>query len=246
MHQTRDSISTVYDGEGFKSSCSGNGAFKTQFNVAGTYFYSSGPVDPYGVINMKGRVIVNDLKTDAFDVKVQVGGFTAPYNKSDNIQSHSSSSDCLSGVTSGITSCAGADLLPSNQSFFRFTFGKCSTPKVTSISPNRGKNSTVLTINGVGFGNEKCFNEVKIGSHDCAVQNSSENEITCLVTTAERQLAAGKTGVFFGSLSKDDGYSNDNTRNQKSTNFGAFLCLTPQKKTTLNYQILGFDGNVNI
>lgn len=48
-------------------------------------------------------------------------------------------------------------------------FGKCSMLKVMLISLNRGKNLIVFIINGVGFGNEKCFNEVKIGLYDCVV-----------------------------------------------------------------------------
>ena len=195
VQQTRDSTTTVYDGKGFKSARSGTGNFSQQFNLAGTYFYSSGAVDPYGAIIMKGRVIVNDLKTKSLDVKVQVGGVVAPSNASGANPADSSSPDCQSGVTSAISQCAAADPLPSNKAFLRFTFWKCSTPEVTSISPNSGTSSIVLTIKGKGFGNDKCLNKVKIGSHDCTVQSSSPNEIRCLVTTGY-QLTAGKMGIF--------------------------------------------------
>lgn len=191
MQQTRDSTTTVYDGKGFKSARNGSGNFSHQFNLAGTYYYSSGVVDPYGAIIMKGRVIVNDLKSKSLDVKVKVTGVMAPYNASDASPSDSSSTDCQSGLTTAIPQCATLDPLPSNQDSSRFTFWKCSTPEVTSISPNIGTSSTILTIKGKGFGDDKCLNGVKIGSGDCVVQTSSENEITCLVTTGN-QLPAGK------------------------------------------------------
>ena len=195
MQQTRDSTAIVYDGKGFKSARSGNGNFSQQFNVAGTYFYSSGAVDPYGAIIMKGRVIVKDFRTKSFDVEVQVGGVVAPYNASGANPSGSSSPDCQTGVTSAIPQCAAADPLPSNLASLSFTFWKCSTPEVTSISPNSGTSSTILTIKGSGFGVDKCLNEVKIGSRDCTVQSSTENEIKCLVTTGNR-LTAGKIKVL--------------------------------------------------
>lgn len=190
VQQTSDSTATVYDGKGFKSARSGNGNFSHQFNVPGTYFYSSGAVDPYGAINMKGRVIVNDLKTRSFHLKVRVGGFVAPYNASGAGPLSSSSSDCQKGVDSAIPQCSIQGPLQSNPASLSFTFWNCSTPEVTSISPNNGTSSTILTIKGKGFGAPKCLNEVKIGSTDCVVQSSTENEIKCLVSPGN-QLIAG-------------------------------------------------------
>ena len=180
----------MYDGNGFKSACSGNGNFSQQFNEVGTFFYVSGPVDPYGAINMKGTVIVNDYKSKYFDMKVKVGGVTAPYNGSVASHSDSRTSDCHSGVTNAIQPC-NVDPLPSKQNSSRFTFSKCSTPEVTAISPNIGTSGTILTIKGKGFGGSTCLNEVKLASRDCVVQTSSENEITCSVSTGN-QLPAGK------------------------------------------------------
>ena len=148
---------------------------------------------------MKGRVIVNDLNSESLDVKVQVGGVIAPFNASDASPSDSSPTDCQSGLTTAIPQCAAVDPLSSNQKSLRFTFWKCSTPEVTSISPNIGASSTILTIKGKLFGGDKCLNEVKIGSGHCVVQTSSENEITCMVT-AGNQLPAGKTGLFVSDI----------------------------------------------
>ena len=193
VQQTHDSSSAVYDGKGFKSSRSENGIFKVQFNVSGIYFFSSGPVDRYGAINMKGQVIVTELRTKPVDVKVQVAGAIASFYKSDNNQSDSIPSYSLSGVTSGISGCV--EPLSNDQFSLHFSFWKCSTPEVKSISPTIGPNSTILTIKGNGFENDTCLNEVKVGSSDCVVQTSSRTEITCLVTTGSR-LAAGKAGLY--------------------------------------------------
>lgn len=199
VQQTRDSSTSMYDGKGFKSTRSGSGNFSQQFNLPGTYFYSSGEVDPYGTIVMKGKVIVKDLKTRSYEVKVLVGGVKAPYNASGVKPSDSSSSDCQSGVTSAIPQCSSTDPLPSNRSALRFLFWTCSTPEVTSITPNSGTSSTLLTIKGNGFGLANCHNEVKIGSHDCVVKSSAGDKITCVVTTGS-QLSAGKIVLSFTCL----------------------------------------------
>ena len=193
VRQTDGSSSFAYNGKGFKSIRSRNGIFKVQFNVSGTYFYSSGPVDPYGAINMKGQVIVTELKTKSMGVKVQVGEVIAPFYKCDDNQSHSVPSNSLSGVSSGLSGCVEPLLI--DQFSLHFAFWKCSTPQVKSITPTIGTNSTILTIKGDGFENDTRLNEVKVGSSDCVVQTSSQNEITCLVTTGG-QLAAGKAGLM--------------------------------------------------
>ena len=195
MQQTRDSSSSGYDGKGFKSARSGSGNYSQQFNMPGTYFYSSGEVDPYGAIVMTGKVIVNDFNTKSHDVKVLVGGVEAPYNLSAVKPANSSSSDCQSGVTSAIPQCSCSDpALPNNSSFLSFSFWKCSTPEVTSIMPNDGSSSTLVTIKGTGFGLANCQNEVKIGSSDCVVKSSADDKITCVVSTGN-QLSAGKLTV---------------------------------------------------
>ena len=195
MQQTRDSSTSAYDRKGFKSARSGSGNFSQQFNLSGTYFFSSGVVDPYGAIVMKGKVIVNDFKTKSHDVKVLVGGVEAPYNLSAVKPMDSSSPDCQSGVTSAIPQCSSSEpALPNNPSPLSFSFWKCSTPEVTSIMPNNGSSSTFVTIKGKGFELANCQNEVKIGSSDCAVQSSAEDKITCIVSTGNL-LSAGKLTV---------------------------------------------------
>lgn len=192
MQQTRDSSTSEYDGKGFKSARGGSGNYSQQFNMPGTYFYSSGAVDPYGAIVMKGKVIVNGFKTKSHDVKVLVGGVEAPYNLSAVKPTASNSPDCQSGVTNAIPLCSSSDpALPNNSSFLSFSFWKCSTPEVTSIMPNNGRSSTLVTIKGKGFGLANCQNGVKIGSSDCVVQSSAEDKITCVVSTGN-QLSAGK------------------------------------------------------
>ena len=195
VQQTRDSSTSGYDGKGFKSTRSGSGNYSQQFNLPGTYFYSSGEVDPYGAIVMKGKVIVNDFKTKSHNVKVLIGGVEAPYNLSAVKLTDSSSPDCQSGVTSAIPHCLSSDpALPNNQSFLSFSFWKCNTPEVTSIMPNTGSSSTLVTLKGEGLGLANCQNEVKIGSSDCVVQSSAEDKITCVVSTGN-QLSAGKLTV---------------------------------------------------
>ena len=144
---------------------------------------------------MRGQIVVKDLKSLLFDIEVQVGEIVALHNSSSRKPSNSGSSDCQTGSTTPISQCSAVHPLPDNLLSSGFTFWKCSTPEVTSISPNIGTSSTILTIKGKGFGLLNCQNEVRIGSRGCFVQTSSEDTITCLVTPG-LQLSSGKSNSW--------------------------------------------------
>lgn len=187
VQQTNDSSSTAYNGKGFKSERSSTGWFQHRFNVPGTYYYSSGFVDPYDVINMKGKIVVMGPRSKATNVTVRVGNFTAVHNLTQTVPPLPSTVNCHTGVTSDISQCNPS--MSTNQ-HSSFVFRECSTPEVTSISPNIGTSSSVLTIRGRGFGPSSCYSEVTVGSQQCIKLTSSSSVITCRVTTGNT-LTAG-------------------------------------------------------
>ena len=196
IQQTRDSTTTEYDGIGFRSSRNGSGLFTFRFQAPGIYYYTSGEVDPYGVIVMKGKVIVSGLQSTSAQVKVQVQNSIAFSDVSNPGPTQSVYPDCLHGIISPTPGCTAVDPLPSSLASFHFEFSECSTPEVTSISPNVGIKSTILSIKGKEFGPVACSNDVTVGLCECKVLSSSTHMITCQITT-NNTLQAGRNSVIY-------------------------------------------------
>ena len=74
VHQTADEQSSGHDGEGFISPRSSSGSFVHQFTKPGTYYFSSGYIDDYGAIDMKGKVVVAEASSKVEDIQVEVDG----------------------------------------------------------------------------------------------------------------------------------------------------------------------------
>uniref|UniRef100_A0A3P9PH58 PKHD1 like 1, tandem duplicate 2 n=1 Tax=Poecilia reticulata TaxID=8081 RepID=A0A3P9PH58_POERE len=60
-----------------------------------------------------------------------------------------------------------------------FSFSACSTPTVRSISPTQGSYHQLIHIQGHGFSDVSCANEVTVGGEPCHVTNSSWSGISC-------------------------------------------------------------------
>ena len=195
VQQTRDPSAVEYDGTGFKSSRSGQGSFKFRFQAPGTYYYSSGPVDPNGALFMRGKVVVENLQSNSQRIEVKTGQFVAKFNVSDPDLTPSAGSNCSLGVSSAIPGCTAMDPLLRAPESQRFAFWECSTPEVTSIRPNMGVRSTVLIVDGRGFGPEVCDNDVNVGPCDCAVLSSNADRITCRIAS-NCNLEAGEDATL--------------------------------------------------
>lgn len=74
VFQTADEQSSTYDGKGFNSPRSSSGSFVHLFTKPGTYYFSSGYIDAYGAIDMKGKVVVEAASSKIENVKVEVDG----------------------------------------------------------------------------------------------------------------------------------------------------------------------------
>ena len=74
VFETIDDQSSVYDGKGFRSPRSSSGSFVRLFTKPGTYYYSSGYIDDYGAIDMKGKVVVEKAESKIENIDVEVDG----------------------------------------------------------------------------------------------------------------------------------------------------------------------------
>ncbi|CAG5956366.1 unnamed protein product [Menidia menidia] len=130
----------------------------------------SGPVDGAGIRRLQGVVKVRGREDKTSPVTVRVGGVEARQAPAGSRRVSREAPQCE----------ASPQCQQSNSSEgLSFSASSCSTPTVTSISPNQGSYHQVITIQGRGFSLTACANEVTIGGASCRVLSSSESDISC-------------------------------------------------------------------
>ena len=73
-----------------------------------------------------------------------------------------------------------------------FTYSSNSIPIVTNVYPLNFSNSSIITINGILFGNDTTNITVKIGTSNCNVTTVNDTEIKCFLES----LNIGKQNVI--------------------------------------------------
>ena len=68
-------------------------------------------------------------------------------------------------------------------------FSSCQIAKIESVGPLNVSFDTVITINGTGFSDNQCENEVYIGGVNCPIISSSTNQLTCSLGAKSGLLA---------------------------------------------------------
>lgn len=69
------------------------------------------------------------------------------------------------------------EVLTTNQ--LTFTYSTEISPKIDSVYPLEIDTSSLITIDGINFGNESSNVSVRIGSEECEILNVNETEINC-------------------------------------------------------------------
>uniref|UniRef100_UPI003AACF14E PKHD1 like 1, tandem duplicate 1 n=1 Tax=Centroberyx gerrardi TaxID=166262 RepID=UPI003AACF14E len=148
------------------------GFFGYRFTAPGVYYYSSGYIDDANNRLLQGVVRVKPLEEKSSRVSVSVGGMEARHMTGGSRRVSRSAPQCVSSPQCG---------QPSNQTSvgLSFSFLACATPKVHSISPSQGSAHQLIHIQGAGFSDTACANEVTVGGLPCVVINSSHSEISC-------------------------------------------------------------------
>uniref|UniRef100_A0A8C5R062 PKHD1 like 1 n=1 Tax=Leptobrachium leishanense TaxID=445787 RepID=A0A8C5R062_9ANUR len=165
-----DPGNTFYDGRAFSS------VFSYQFTSPGVYYYSSGYVDNGKTIFMQGTVYVSPAQDQNRGVYLSVEGIEADY-----VPESASPDYPSAGCTSEDEECDEPSPLSQSSGAILFRFSKCYSATITRISPSSGTIHTSITINGTGFSNITCANQVTVGKYPCMVSHADENSIVCQV-----------------------------------------------------------------
>ncbi|XP_039978517.1 PKHD1 like 1, tandem duplicate 1 [Xiphias gladius] len=164
---------TTYEGGPFTSgeTKTDKGFFGYRFNAPGVYYYSSGYIDDASVRRLQGVVKVEPRGEKSGAVSVRVGGMEARHVTGGSRRVARAPPECVATPQCQQTNETSDGL--------SFSASACSTPAVHSISPNQGSYHQVIHIQGKGFSNTACANEVTVGDQPCQVINSSHSEINC-------------------------------------------------------------------
>ncbi|XP_066271168.1 fibrocystin-L-like [Branchiostoma lanceolatum] len=185
IHQTTDS--TGKELAGFSSGeQTSTGAFCETFKEVGSFFYTSGCVDPHCDIKLKmlGSVTVRARADVTKALSVKVHGQEAKLSPNNANRRRRSSESCPGG-TASLVGCSGDPPPALEDAAFSFSFRSCMTPEVTSHSPTNGTAGTLMTLQGTGFSSIACENEVMIGDHQCEIETASPDTLTCRVATGD-------------------------------------------------------------
>ena len=163
--------SSVYDGQGFRTSRMKDGSFAYTFSKSGVYFYAS---NFDGFTQLRGEIIVEEVTELTFPVTVMIGDYYAEHYITDDRDERSVSSG------SGSPPCEGASF----PEIVTFAYLTCATPIVTAIAPLYPTIQDTITITGKGFSDVPELNTVKIGDYDCTIVDVTFFSINCIIEDA--------------------------------------------------------------
>ncbi|XP_074659740.1 fibrocystin-L-like [Tubulanus polymorphus] len=176
--ESSSSSASVTDGFASPGSSTSAGIFEHTFTKAGTFYYTSGPVDRNGDVVMRGVVLVvehDESKREKIAVKIH--GFEAEYQPQQ--QSNTTQAPGCQRMTSGKADCPAVDPMPASNEFM-YDFHECFTPRLTNITYEQNDAGFYdVAITGNGFSDDACATTVKMNGDLCSVTDMSETSIDC-------------------------------------------------------------------
>uniref|UniRef100_A0A8C5AWE7 PKHD1 like 1, tandem duplicate 1 n=1 Tax=Gadus morhua TaxID=8049 RepID=A0A8C5AWE7_GADMO len=144
-----------------------NRFFRYRFTTPGVFYYSSGPTTSGRGHTLQGVVRVKPPGDQTPPVIVTLGGMEARRAADGPMRTARSVPQCTA---------AAPDCGPSTNETL-LTLSPCATPMVTSVSPLQGTAHQVVRLQGNGFSDTACANEVTVGGLPCEVLNSTQTEL---------------------------------------------------------------------
>ena len=127
----------------------------------------------------KDEMVVDDTNVKVFgDVSIEVstlreGGLFLPFLPPDMLRSSHSTAQVSVLVNDVPAACDNGSCA--------FEYDSSATPTITDTSPESGKEGSVLTVTGAGFGTQSTGVYVLVGGVNCTEVVWSVSEITCVV-----------------------------------------------------------------
>uniref|UniRef100_A0A8C5F806 PKHD1 like 1, tandem duplicate 1 n=1 Tax=Gadus morhua TaxID=8049 RepID=A0A8C5F806_GADMO len=145
------------------------GFFRYRFTTPGVFYYSSGPTTSGRGHTLQGVVRVKPPGDQTPPVIVTLGASPPllPLSPTGPMRTARSVPQCTA---------AAPDCGPSTNETL-LTLSPCATPMVTSVSPLQGTAHQVVRLQGNGFSDTACANEVTVGGLPCEVLNSTQTEL---------------------------------------------------------------------
>ncbi|XP_061168814.1 fibrocystin-L-like [Saccostrea echinata] len=162
------------------------GVFRHQFTVPGKYCYWSDYIDQYKTTWFRGCITVEDLSSNVAEVIVKVNGYEALYQKvapSAPLPAGAPGGVCT-GDSTPLSNCSVPQPTGGDPTKFNFKFWTCTTPVVTALSENNGTVNTNITLQGTGFSNNDCQNEISFGDGRCVGDKDSGTDVICNIDDA--------------------------------------------------------------
>ena len=193
VYETETDVSVNPFQGGFQSERSSSNSYEVRFDETGEYYFI-GELTQFNVIG--GVVYVQEPRSNQVDLAVFVNGNRAEFTPAADVgsgdhfitrrQSEPNSllepQNIICQDTPEILAYEEAEINFANSApFATFLFSVCSTPVVESVSPKTsGDYRPVFTITGLGFHAIESLNSITFGGYPCAVESSSNTEITCV------------------------------------------------------------------
>ncbi|XP_061189118.1 fibrocystin-L-like [Saccostrea echinata] len=177
VYQTDTAVATT--SSGFSSGTAApSGMFKYQVTKAGDVFYWSDYVDANKQIAFRGSINVAARPQSVEDFGLKLGGYEAEYDTTSGVADPAATS-CE--ITSTISGCTDAPATGGSAGKFHFSFEKCQSPTVSSISHDQGHAVQDITLTGAGFGAKSCQHQIDMGDYSCSPSSASASSLVCNV-----------------------------------------------------------------
>ena len=180
VYQTKDASSSSRLKGGFSSETSTSGSFSASFPTTGVFYFAT-ELSTQAQLVLRGAVNVTTRTSSSAGLEVAVSGYPAEYVPA---QDSSGGNTTLSGgnkMRRQTSSCMEDAVEDVNTNIFSLTYSVCSTPYISSVTPQNGTILTRFNISG-----ERLISPlgeaavVQFSGHSCQVLFSSDTLVTCI------------------------------------------------------------------
>ncbi|XP_048254422.1 fibrocystin-L-like isoform X3 [Haliotis rufescens] len=189
--QVKNASTTEEVNNGFTSGLTrtANGGYTQFFPNTGHFYYTSDYVDEQKQILARGAVKVKARTSHTEVLNFTIAGYEAMYDTSGS--SPTDTSGCP-GTSDAISGCTDPEPEVKDTAKFNFKFYSCSSPSVTNISKDQGTTGDVITIEGSGFSDTECQNEIVIGDAVGVVEDGASSTSVSFKINPSKSPEIGK------------------------------------------------------